>query len=253
MKIAVLTMTFNNNYGGMLQAYALMESIKKLGHEPELLFVQLENKEPKVYFKTLLKKYIFSYLSKKWEYFRIRPIIEKNTNYFIEKYINPKTKAIYTEKEFTKIVQDKYDACIIGSDQVWRPTMYRFINHSFFDFVKNPNAILLSYAPSFGLEDWEYTKEETQKFKNQIQRFKAVSIREDSGIKFCKEYFEVDAKHVLDPTMLLGIDEYRKIIKAENEPNHSGGLLSYILDKTDDKKYLQDVVSKEFGDRKSVV
>lgn len=247
MKIAVLTMTFNNNYGGMLQAYALMETLKKLGHEPELLFVQLENREPVVYFKTLLKRYFFSYISKKWEYYRFSSMLEKNTNHFIEKYINPKTKAIYTEKEFEKIIKDNYDAYIVGGDQVWRPTMYRFINHAFFDFVKNPNAILLSYAPSFGVEHWEYSEEQTQKFKKQIQRFQAVSVREDSGIKLCKEYFEVDAKHVLDPTMLLGMEEYRKIIKAENEPTHSGGLLSYILDKTDDKKYLQDVVSKEYG------
>lgn len=247
MKIAVLTMTFNNNYGGMLQAYALMETLKKLGHEPELLFVQLGNRESRVYLKTLLKKYFFSYLSKKWEYFRIRPIIEKNINYFIDTYINPKTKPIYTEKEFDKIVEDKYEAYVIGSDQVWRPTMYRFINHAFFDFVKNPNAVLLSYAPSFGVEDWEYTAEQTKVFKQQIHRLKAVSVREDSGVKLCKEYFEVDAEHVLDPTMLLDIEEYRKIIKAENEPSHSGGLLSYVLDKTDDKKYLQDIVSKELG------
>lgn len=247
MKIAVLTMTFNNNYGGMLQAYSLMETLKKLHHDPELLFVQLENKDINACLKKLLKKYIFSYISKKWKHIRFQNDIEKNTNYFIEKYINPKTKSIYTRKDFRRIVLDKYDAYVVGSDQVWRPSMYKFINYAFFSFVKNPNAILFSYAPSFGVEYWEYTDKQTIKYKEQLRRFKAVSVREDSGVELCKKYFGTDAIQVLDPTMLLTLEDYRKIIKQENEPKHNGELLSYILDYSEDKQDLEDMISKELN------
>lgn len=247
MNIAVLTMTISTNYGGTLQAYALMEILKKLGHEPELIFVQLEDKNVVSQLKKYLSIYILSYLSKKWSYNKITPIKKQNTNYFISKYINPKTKAIYTENDFAKIVKDKYDAYIAGSDQVWRPGMYKFINYAFFDFVKNPNAILLSYAASFGVDVWEYTEEQTKKFKEQIERFRAISVREDSGIRLCEKHFGVHAEHVLDPTMLLSVDDYRKIIHKEKEQSHEGELLTYILDQTDEKVELINLVSQEFG------
>lgn len=247
MKIAVLTMTFTNNYGGIVQAYALMESLKKLGHEPELLFVQFENRDFNSIIKKSLKKYFLSYISKKWRYPRIQKIVEKNTNYFMEQYIVPKTEPIYTEKDFERVVNDKYDAYVVGSDQVWRPEMYKFINHAFFDFVKNPNAILLSYAASFGVDTWNYTQEDTLRYKEQIKRFNGVSVREDSGVQLCKENFGINADHVLDPTMLLTVDEYRKIIRAEKEPNHSGKLLTYVLDKNDEKESLINVVSGELS------
>ena len=245
MKIAVLTMTFNNNYGGYLQAYSLMETLKNLGHEPELLFVQLENNDFKTKVKKYIKKYLLSFVFKKYERDRYQKIIEKNTNYFSDKYIVPRTEKIYSSEDFIKYA-DNYDAYIVGSDQIWRPTMYKFIDQAFFGFVKNNNTILLSYAASFGVDKWEYTEEQTIRFKKEINRFKHVSVREDSGVSLCKEYFGLEAIHLLDPTMLLGIEDYRKIIKEENEPNLDGGLLSYILDKTDDKQYLENLVSKEF-------
>jgi len=247
MKIAVLTMPFTNNYGGILQAYALMESLKKLGHEPKILFVQLESRDFQSIAKNILKKYFLAYCSRRWEYPRVKNIIEKNTNYFKEQYISPKTEPIYTEKDFHRIVKDNYDAYVVGSDQVWRPDMNTYIQHAFFDFVKNPNAILLSYAASFGVDTWEFSSEETLKYKGQIKHFNGISVREESGIKLCKENFEVNAEHVLDPTMLLEIEEYIKLIRAEKEPNHNDQLLTYILDKNDEKKDIINKVSSELG------
>jgi len=243
MKIALLTMTFNNNYGGLLQAYALMEYLKKLGHQPELLFVQLEDKS----MKSFIKKYIMPFVSNKWLSIKEKNMVEKNMNYFIDTYINPKTAPIYTENDFKTIVSDKYDAYIIGSDQVWRPKMYRFINHAFFDFVKNDEAVKLSYAASFGVDEWEYTDSQTKLYKEQVKKFNAISVREDSGVKLCKSYFDVKAEHVLDPTLLLKVDDYRKIINKEKESSHDGKLLCYILDYSDEKKVIIDMISTKLN------
>jgi hypothetical protein len=246
MKIAVLTMTFNNNYGGYLQSYALIETLKKLGHEPMLLFVQSNDLSLKTKFKKYLKRYFLSYVTTRWKNERFKNIIEKNTKYFVDRYIIPKTDPIYSFDDFKKY-GDKFDAYIVGSDQVWRPTMYKYIDRAFFDFVINPKAILLSYAPSFGLDKWEFTPEQTSKFKKQIKRFKAVSVREDSGVLLCKNNFGINVQHVLDPTMLLEKDDYDKIIKQENESDFNGELLSYILDETHDKKYLEELIVSTLG------
>lgn len=45
--------------------------------------------------------------------------------------------------------------------------------------------------------------------------FDAVSIREDFGVELCKRYFDVDATHLLDPTMLLNKEEYIPCRKTE--------------------------------------
>jgi len=247
MKIAVLTYNFNNNYGGMLQAYAMLESLKRLNHEPVLLLVPTIHLSRKARFKHLLKKYVFSYLSSKWKDNRQKSKIEKNTNYFIEKYITPKTKPIYKKKHFSKITDNNYDAYLVGSDQVWRARVYRYIDYAFFGFVKSDEPIFMSYAASFGVDTWDYTDEQTSRFKKQLQRFKGVAVREDSGVALCKQYFDKEAIHVLDPTMLLDADDYRKIIKQENEPNHTGKLLTYILDANEDKQSIIDLASKELA------
>ena len=57
-----------------------------------------------------------------------------------------------------------------------------------------------------------------------------VTVREDSGVKLCKEHLGVDAIHVLDPTMLLMKEDYVNLIEAERESKAAGTLFNYILD-----------------------
>ena len=247
MKIAVLTYNFNNNYGGMLQAYAMLESLKKLNHEPEHILVPSINLSRKAILKQYIKKYFLSHLSNKWRDDGQKSLREKNTRYFIEKYITPKTKPVYTSQHFSKITKNNYDAYLVGSDQVWRAKVYRYIDYAFFGFVKSDDPILMSYAASFGVDTWDYTDEQTSRFKKQIQRFKGVAVREDSGVELCKQYFDKEAVHVLDPTMLLAPKDYRKLIEQENEPSNLGKLLTYILDLNEEKQSIIDMASTELG------
>lgn len=256
MKVAVLTMTLTHNYGGMLQAYALMETLKRMGHEPELIFVQLQKESYTRLFLSIIKKLILKHLLNKqnlgnvipdWYWLMKCPGIDKNTKYFVDTYINPKTEPIFGENDFRRVAHDGYDAYVVGSDQVWRPKMYRFLHHAFFDFVKKTNAIRLSYAASFGVDKWEYSKKETIKYRAQIKNFKAVSVREDTGVDLCKKYLICDAIQVLDPTLLLTVDDYREIILKENEQPSDGDLLCYILDPNNEKDKLINYTAATLG------
>lgn len=247
MRIAVLTYNFNNNYGGMLQAYATLSYLRKLGHQPELLFVQTIDLSFKHRFKYLLIKNVLSYFTDRWPNIKYKDKIEKNTNYFINNYINPKTKYLYKKEHFESIEKNNYAAYIVGSDQVWRAKVYRYIDYAFFGFVKSNKPIFLSYAASFGIDSWEFTEEETIRYKQEIKRFKGISVREDSGIKLCKENLNVDAVHVLDPTMLLDIQDYLELILNENETVHDGELLTYILDTNEEKNSIIKMISEELN------
>jgi hypothetical protein len=256
MKIGVLTMPLYNNYGGNLQAYALMTYLKKLGHEPILINVQLRKKAkaqlPIIIIKRLILKYLLfrkdiNWIVPEWVYKKKIDFIEQKIHHFIQNHINPKTHPIYNEKEFKKYTKLNCDAYIVGSDQVWRPSMFQYIEHAFFDFVDVENIPLLSYAASFGVDTWEFSLEETEKYKYQLKKFKAVSVREDSGISLCLKYFQRDSIRVLDPTLLLAKEDYINLATSENEISTSRDLLYYILDCDEDKNELIKKTSERFN------
>ncbi|GAP67902.1 polysaccharide pyruvyl transferase [Bacteroidales bacterium 6E] len=254
MKIGILTQPLHNNYGGLLQAFALQTYLKKLGCDPwvvrrvsgDPIFIMLIYR----YFKYLIFKYI---LKKK---FKGSPFknklsqkeihyISKNTSYFIEKYINPKTELIDNTKALKKISKEGYDAYIVGSDQVWRFGYSPNILNYYLNFlVSDRNVIRLSYAASFGLSNWHYPFYITPFVSYFAKRFKSISVREDDGIELCEKYLGVEAQHHIDPTLLLSCDEYIKLVENENESKSEGNLLTYILDDSCEKQKFIRTVSK---------
>ena len=96
MKIGILTQPLYENYGGLLQCFALQTILKRLGHEPWIIRRDVYRKEftwlERVFFNVkqvikvfLGKKFVNLLSQKKVSY------VKKNTKYFISEYINPKT------------------------------------------------------------------------------------------------------------------------------------------------------------------
>lgn len=255
-KIGILTQPLHQNYGGLLQAYALSSVLIKLGYSPYILdqhhksFNRTALRTIISHSKTLVLKLLgrprpFTYIPSSVE----KDLIARNTNYFISQYIPGRSLKIHSSDELVKVVnsQDFY-AYIVGSDQVWRPKYSPHLPNYFLDFLRNDKkSIKLSYAASFGVADWEYTKEQEIMARNLIKLFNAVSVREDSGVSLCKKYFNRDAIHVLDPTMLLSKDDYIKLIEAEHEPISDGKLFTYVLDKNREKESFIEDASTQLG------
>ena len=105
-----------------------------------------------------------------------------------------------------------------------------FPSSMFLDFAKEEKTKRIAYAASFGTDQWEFTQEMTSICAPLAQKFDFVSVREDSGVKLCKEHLGVNAVHVLDPTLLLTKEDYIHLIEAEKEPKAKGTLFNYILD-----------------------
>ena len=241
MKIAVFTIPLLNNYGGTLQAFALVKFLNGCGFSAKLL--NLEPNESRFslnYLKFLIAKIIY--------YKKYKNVIFKKRQYkkferFILENI-PLTSKINGAKQLNKVFKRyKFNACIVGSDQVFRPEYYWLYRDSFsLGFLKD-NVIKLSYAASFGGAKYSGYKEEVHA-KN-FKKFKAISVREKSGIKVCKETFGVDAAWVLDPTMMLEIDEYKKLFKDIKTSNSKGRIFAYVLDKNLEKQTLINNFAKD--------
>lgn len=146
-------------------------------------------------------------------------------------------------KKYKDVVDVKNASFVVGSDQVWRALYSRALNSVaffFLDFIdqkRRSNSI--SYAASFGLDEWEGSPDETEECGRLLREFKAVSVREHSGVKICKEVFGVEAVQMPDPTLLLYTSDYGKIIDSEKTwLPESKYVAAYVLDETDGKAEL---------------
>lgn len=239
MRIAILTQQLKANYGGILQAFALQYTLKRMGHNP--IVIEQEYLQKINIFKLLLefpKRLFTKYVLKKRKYIFSehknnlhQKKRRKLTKPFIDKNIQQEYVTNYNSIDF-----NRFDAFIVGSDQVWRP-LYNWgvIDKMFLCFIPEENKVKrISYAASFGNNEWEFTDEQTETCKELLSRFDAVSVREIDGIELCRKYLKrEDAVCVLDPTLLLEREEYeelcREIPKIEEDI-----LCAYILDLNDD-------------------
>lgn len=252
MKIGILTQPLHSNYGGLLQNYALQQTLVRAGHEVETIDWGGGSGLHETLYRIKIRV-LHTLFPNKYPQLKYRPnkkeraIIQRNTHHFINTYINH-TEAMHSYEEFVKQAsKGKYDAYVVGSDQCWRPCYNAFLSSMFLDFVQDKQVKRIAYAASFGTDKWEFTPQQTAVCVPLAKKFDMVSVREDSGVKLCKENLGVDAVHVLDPTMLLTKEEYIQLIEKEKEPKSNGTLFNYILDPDAKKSVFIQKVAKAKG------
>lgn len=242
MRIGILTLPLSNNYGSIIQAFALQKILKELGHDA--LTVDFSYQPTwilylKIITKNLIDKYVLrkniKHLLPVFPNKKEKTTIEKHIANFILENIQT-TETLSSTKQINKLKKYQFEAFVVGSDQVWRPKYSPDLRTFFLDFVEdNKKTKRIAYAPSFGVADWEFTPSLTEKCKKLVQRFDAISVREDSGVKLCKDHLGVDAIHLLDPTFLVDKDEYLTLIENDKPPENKNILTLYILDQTPEK------------------
>lgn len=220
-------MTFwrsKDNYGQLLQCYALQRYLHDAGHEAFLIRYNFE--KDIVHTQT-------SYLRKIKQLFSVRKlfsilksrIIAKNRllnqkgdrkfDSFRQEYIVQSIEQYSTLKELQEN-PPQADIYIVGSDQVWNCfstfDQYRNVLHAYFlDF--GPNHVKrMSYAASWGRTT--LPKEQMIEISPLLRRFDYISVRENSGIELCNNCGRNDAEWVCDPTLLLSADVYRKLYNS---------------------------------------
>ena len=244
MKIGIVTLIGEYNYGNLLQSYALQTVLERLGHKAVVLNRRSNSPNLRLYCLRILsfvKSVVLRYLFKRTDILTVNPFVEDYDvkkrldksllSRFAKQYTN-RSIALRSTDDIVKYVnREPFDAYVVGSDQVWRDVYTFSIYEMFLSFLSNDNkAKRLAYAASFGVNKNYISEEKMPECVDLLKKFVAVSVREKSAVNICKEHFGVDAKHVLDPTMLLSVDDYVKIFERCNTPKSKGDLLVYILD-----------------------
>ncbi|MEG1946360.1 MAG: polysaccharide pyruvyl transferase family protein [Lachnospiraceae bacterium] len=214
-KIGVITL-WSNNYGSVLQCYALKKTLEGYGYKIEILYQDSNGVERyKNYVRIVLNlvKNGLIYPSYIKSFFEMRQsrknsingLTNKSSdelNFFVKTQIQPKA---IPYSEFKKLGKDdQYVAFVAGSDQIWNGSV-PFNPISFLEFA--PNNKKIAYAPSFGTQ--EIACYNQKKFARAIEKFSFLSIREDEGKQLIKQLVGMDVLRMPDPTVLLSKDEWK--------------------------------------------
>lgn len=229
MKIGIVTFwNAVDNYGQILQSFALIRYLQKAGHEVFLIKYISKSKKRNFYHKLLRLLYLSVHPVTLWStilFFRQKLESEKMAlehpryfDRFREVYI-PSTPICYTID--TLLSKPPYaDIYICGSDQIWGN-----LDEGYYLQFAPSKAKCIAYAPSFGGITLNMEKKEI--LKKYLSRFIFLGLRENSGVSLCHELGYANAVLVPDPTLLLPKIDYQKIsnIKKSFRPY----LLLYLL------------------------
>lgn len=246
MKIAIMTQPLGKNYGGIIQAWALQQVLKSTEHEPVTIDRQTDTKNP-IYYATRFSYHTLQKALGKRKipinFERYLPDILQHTYSFINQRLSMSEQLNSTTKLKAHFEREQYNAVIVGSDQTWRPKYSPNIGNFFLDFLQDSHIKRIAYASSFGVDEWEFTEEQTQRCAPLAKQFDVVSVREKSGVELCKNYLGVEATHVLDPTLLLGRNIYETLYHNKEIPERQG-IYTYILDQTDWKNQVMETAKQ---------
>lgn len=224
MKIGILTYHFGTNFGGQLQCYALLTTLKELGHEPIVINYLPGNQ--KVGFLKDLRHGL--------------RIIKKESN--IDGLINGINTVLYSSKMRSNFrlfqkshlriglkctlddVMMKYpnlDAIIVGSDQVWAPAHHKSGAY-FINFKDKFRGRKIAYAPCCAINKVEENhKVILSKLLNQ---FEYLSVRNEETFQFVKDLIGIEVPIVADPTFLCDFKNFDSIHLPKDKY-----ILTYIL------------------------
>lgn len=192
-----------NNYGSILQYFALQTYLEKKGHRVQWLKYKAIKKNPKGFNKWIREKFLHS----SFKIDNVKFHNKEGFDEFITKYIHL-TETTYLNKKELYSDPPMADLYIVGSDQVWNG----YSSDRFLTFV--PKDIpKISYAVSFGKNIIPRYMRPLLRYY--LRSFKAISVREFEGVNLCYSLGRKDAKNAIDPSFLLRREDYIKIINSD--------------------------------------
>ena len=222
MKVGIVTFQRENNYGAILQSFALQKVICGLGVECETIDYQrdvvgdvLQWQKNKImgYLKGKPDKQLYTDM----EFLRMT-ILEKFFNHLsIKKFDMLRGKMKYSEKVDKKTIhrlEDRYDLIITGSDQVWNPGRVNLDSTYLLDWVKDGDK-KASYAASFGIN--EIPEKYVEKYRQCLNNYRYYSCREAEGVKILEQLVHEEGRVVLDPTMLMTGEGWKRYTRRYNK------------------------------------
>lgn len=224
MKAVIITLALSDNYGAVLQSYALAEKVKQLGIDVKIYKYQ---DKKRITFNLSFKAKV-RYAA--WGIVRfLLTLGKKKRNYqkFRKNYL-PLTPKRYKNSLDLRKDLGEYDLYISGSDQIWNPDLFIYDTSYFFDFLSDDKK-RISYASSFGKAS--FNEDYKELCGEYLSKYSSISVREQSGVNIVNKLCGKAAECTLDPTLLLTMEEWDEIaIHASKRAKKFKGILCYVME-----------------------
>lgn len=216
-KIRILSFQNAHNFGAVLQAYGLQQTILSLGYTD----VKFINYNPK-YLSDRYKP--FSWKQLKPAKISLKSIVGRITRVPFHFISTLKRNAAFgasikrlliqtdsVKKNECDLSSEEYDVLVCGSDQIWNTSLTGTFDPVFLGNGRyRRKGYAISYAPSTELSS--LTEEKAKELASLLTGFRHVSVREVPIKEKLQKYTEKDIKVCVDPTILCGVDAFNKIV-----------------------------------------
>lgn len=244
-KIGIITFHSAHNYGAMLQAYALQNTIKKLNNEPYVINYRnnkidseykvwnIKSKNP----INVIKKTIGSIAN-----YKINKERYNNFSSFMNKKLNLSKE--YRDIKELKSNPPNYDIYITGSDQVWNPYIVGRLSDAYTLNFGDDVVKRISYAASMGSPNIE--EKYADDYKNKISKINRISVRENDAKNYLSKIVNNPIDVVLDPTLLMTKQEWEVEIKDCKQINDKY-ILAYVVKEDEEYRKIVNYISQKTG------
>lgn len=218
-KIGFVSATLNN-YGSLLQTYALQSKVEELGLTPEIIYYKepiyliiprLRNLELlKVTLKKMILRYVLGLKHK-----GLKNNLTKRAKAFNHfKQVNLVHSVTCKNRKQLVEQAKNYPIVLLGSDQLWHPMN---LEKDFFTLTFVPDGVTkAAYAASFGVSEIP-PKMETA-YRDYLERFDFISCREKSGAKIVGDLTGKTVPVVCDPSLLMTAEEWIPMLSDKVKP-----------------------------------
>lgn len=209
MKVGIITFHASHNYGSMLQAYALQQTVLALGHDCRI-----------INFRTAKQKKMYNplFMKKKWvkslDVLRhpLLTVKDIRKHSLFEKFM--RDNFILTPREYGSVAElgkesFDFDCYISGSDQIWNSVCPDFSTAYYLDFVRNGKRI--AYAPSMGPYPEQGEADFSRFVSGSLSRYDAISVREPGTAAYIRSLTDREVTVAADPTLLLSASRWSAV------------------------------------------
>lgn len=228
MRIGVLTFSgSDDNYGQILQCYALQVYLRELGHDVYLIKYNSDidnNKERFHRLKHILRLFLSlvspsrkKAYSNVLYYKKLRNMnAEKNKQRKFQEFLYDNVNVSPVYNTYYDLVKNAplADVYIVGSDQVWNIDLSKKFAAAWYLQFGKKEIRRISYAASIGRT---MKKNERRKFTEYLKNFYALSVRENTTLEYCHKVGMKNVQLVLDPTLLISSEKYKSFVSVSNE------------------------------------
>lgn len=239
MKLGILAFQNAINYGAVLQIYALQTTIEKMfGNEFQVQVINYDQKNVSEQYKLFKRRgAFFSDLIRNLIYLPSNSLKNHKFKKFNKKYLKL-SRPIGTVDDLSD-----FGILIVGSDQVWNPTIQNFNSMYFFKGVSS-QIKRISYAASIGISS--LNSEEEEYLSQNINLMDSISVREENAKNILKKYTDKQIDITLDPTLLLSKTEWLSIA-SNNISEDDSYLLVYSLQNNDELVKTATKIAKQLN------